>query len=49
MRGASVRVDQEAYTLPMQWLTDRAYLATCPAFHMTTGGQGLESSAMLRW
>jgi peptide/nickel transport system substrate-binding protein len=39
----------EVNTLPQQRLTDRAYLATFPAFHMTTGGQGLESSSMLRW
>lgn len=39
----------EVNTLPMLRLTDRAYLATYPAFHMTTGGQGLESSSMLRW
>jgi peptide/nickel transport system substrate-binding protein len=39
----------EVNTLPQLRLTDRPYLATYPAFHMTTGGQGLESSAMLRW
>jgi peptide/nickel transport system substrate-binding protein len=39
----------EVNTLPQQRLTDRTYLATFPAFHMTTGGQGLESSSMLRW
>jgi len=44
-----IGIAAEANTLPQLRLTDRAYLATFPAFHMTTGGQGLESSAMLRW
>jgi peptide/nickel transport system substrate-binding protein len=42
-------IDAEVNILPMQRLSEREYVATYPAFHMTTGGQGLESSSLLRW